>query len=157
MNCAGPLTHFPLQVDRHGSDLCCSRVNCSQKGKKVGRLERVVKLILSPKAAILAPHCISIFPMSQVEIHYTCILAMHQLFPCNDFHPSIHFALADSVSYYIISFPNKRKQKGLWYLPRLQQSPLVYLISSTAVIHLSIHPPIHQSICCSASSLPSLS
>lgn len=95
--------------------------------------------------------------MSQVEIHYTCILATHQLFPCNDFHPSIHFALVDSISCYIISFPNKSKQKGLWYLPRLQQSPLVYLISSTAVIHLSIHPPIHQSICCSASSPPSLS
>lgn len=88
--------------------------------------------------------------MSQVEIHYTCILATHQLFPCNDFHPSIHFALVDSISCYIISFPNKSKQKGLWYLPRLQQSPLVYLISSTAVIHLSIsstHPSIHLLLC----------
>lgn len=63
------------------------------------------------------------FPISQVEIHSLCILAMHQLFPCNDFHPSMHFALADSIACYIISFPNKSKQKGLWYLPRLEQGP----------------------------------
>lgn len=108
-----------------------------QKGKEVGRLGKCGQShYFISKGSCPCPSLHLIFPVSQVQIHSTCILTVHQLLPCNDLYPSFLFALENSIARHVISFPSQSKQR---------KSPLVsacrpifpcFMLSTTAV-HLS--------------------
>lgn len=80
-----------------------------RKGKRWA--DRMVQVISSKGSCPCPSLHLSIFPVSQVQIHSTYILALWLL------AFFLSFALANYIPCYIVSFSNKSKQKALRYPP----------------------------------------
>lgn len=123
-----------------------------QKGKEVDRLGKCGEShYFISKGSCPCPLLRLIFPVSQVQIHSTCILTVHQLFPCNHLYTSFLFALENSITCHVISSPSKSKQT---------KSPLVS--ACRPIFSYVLCSPLQPSICpllcflipCSKSGLP---